>query len=374
VPKQEECNGLDDDCDGKTDNFDQGGGKCKGKANEFGQCIGQILSCKGGKVECGAPVAKPEKCNGLDDNCDGTTDEGLCDDGDPCTQDKCNTDGSCKHQKLAGMACDDGSVCSQTDKCVAGKCVGANLLDCDDHDACSTDSCDPLSGCKHTPNSAKNCKDDGNVCTTDTCEAGSCVHPPVKEGSPCPDDNQICTVDVCENKQCLHIAKDGKKCADDGVACTNDVCENKVCVHPVADGLVCDDGNPCTTKDKCLNGKCLAGPLKECDDKNDCTVEACNPKTGGCDKKHNNYAPCTASSKECSKGVCWGGTCQSKPNEQCAYEYKPGLCSSKIKMKGVCSASGACSPTSSPAQTTGCAGNCQGICVKCSIFKVCIPF
>ena len=374
VPKQEECNGIDDDCDGQTDNFTQGGGTCKGKANEFGQCTGSITSCVDGKVECDAPEAKPEKCNGIDDNCDGTTDEGLCDDGDPCTQDKCNTDGSCKHVKLAGMACDDGNVCSQTDKCVAGKCVGANLLDCDDQDACSTDSCDPLTGCKHTPNSAKNCKDDGNVCTLDTCEAGTCVHPPVKEGSPCADDGQVCTLDICQNKQCQHKPANGKKCADDGIDCTNDVCENGKCIHPMGNGLKCEDGNPCTTGDKCLNGKCLAGTLKNCDDGNPCTVEACNPATGGCDKKNNDFAKCTASSKDCPVGVCWGGSCASKAGEACAYEYKPGLCSSKVKMTGTCSASGVCSPNGSPQQTQGCSGNCQGICVQCSIFKICVPF
>jgi len=375
VPKLEECNGLDDDCDGKTDNFDQAAVPCKGKQNEFGQCPGVVKECIKGKVTCDAPAAQPEKCNGKDDDCDGETDEGLCEDGDNCTQDKCNTDGSCQHVKLAGMKCDDGSICTQTDKCLSGKCVGGNELDCDDQDSCTTDSCDPFSGCKHKPASNAVCPDDGNICTQDICKNGACVHPAVKEGSPCADDGKPCTQDTCKNKLCNHDPAVGKKCTDDGVPCTNDICDNQgACTHPVAQGKKCEDGNPCTINDKCVNGKCLAGGPKKCDDSNPCTKEACDPTKGGCVKTNNDYAPCVAPSSDCPVGVCWGGGCTSKPNEACSYSYKPGLCSSKVKINGVCSASGTCSPKSSPQQTTSCNGPCNGICVQCSIFKICIPF
>jgi len=397
VPKPEECNGIDDDCDGKTDNFDGGGGKCKGKKNDFGQCEGVITACNNGKVTCDAPAAQPEKCNGKDDDCDGDTDEGLCDDGKPCTQDLCNTDGSCKHTKVAGMKCDDGNICTQTDKCKAGKCVGGNTLDCDDQDACSSDSCDKLTGCKHKPNSAASCKDDGNVCTQDVCQAGSCVHPPVKEGSPCPDDGQACTQDICNNKICLHQPKDGKKCVsdgnpctadvchngkcahkpsnggkclDDGKPCTLDVCELGKCIHKQSSGGKCEDGNPCTLNDKCLGGNCLAGTFKSCNDGNPCTKDACDPKKG-CQHANNDYAPCQAKSGTCPTGICWGGGCQSKPNEPCSTKVKVGLCSS-VPVTGKCSASGKCSPTSSPKQVT-CTINCQGFCINCLGIQLCIP-
>ena len=375
VPKLEECNGLDDDCDGKTDNFDQASAPCQGKANEFGQCTGVIKACTDGKVECEAPSAQPELCNGKDDDCDGDTDEGLCEDGDPCTQDKCNTDGSCQHVKLAGMACDDGSICTQTDKCLSGKCVGGNELDCDDQDSCTSDACDPFTGCTHKGASDAVCPDDGNVCTQDICKNGACVHPGVQEGSPCADDGKPCTQDACKNKQCQHDPAIGKACTDDGIACTNDVCDALgACTHPVANAKKCEDGDPCTINDSCVNGKCTPGGPKVCDDGNPCTKEACDAKQGGCVKAMNDYAPCKASSSDCPVGVCWGGGCTSKPNVACAYEYKPGLCSSKVKIEGVCSAGGICSPKSSPTQTTGCDGPCNGICVKCSIFKICIPF
>ena len=49
----------------------------------------------------------------------------------------------------------------------------ATLLDCNDQNACTDDSCDPASGCLHTNNTGA-CND-GNACTVgDTCRGGVC--------------------------------------------------------------------------------------------------------------------------------------------------------------------------------------------------------
>ncbi len=81
----ESCNTLDDDCDGQTDE-DIGlsgtplGGGCVGR----GACgAGQVVCSVKGEPVCSTnpegpqSKAKPEVCNGLDDNCDGATDEGF---------------------------------------------------------------------------------------------------------------------------------------------------------------------------------------------------------------------------------------------------------------------------------------------------------
>src|SRR5439155_462928 len=48
---------------------------------------------------------------------------------------------------------------------------------CDDGNVCTTDSCDPATGCVHAPNTVP-C-DDGSACTTnDTCSGGTCVGGP----------------------------------------------------------------------------------------------------------------------------------------------------------------------------------------------------
>ncbi len=56
-----------------------------------------------------------ERCNGVDDDCDGTVDEGAdadCDDANPCTVDACSG-GACVHSAAPdGTQCDDGNECT----------------------------------------------------------------------------------------------------------------------------------------------------------------------------------------------------------------------------------------------------------------------
>ena len=80
IPMAEQCNGVDDDCDLLVDEDLLGIG-CQ-VANAFGTCQGYEL-CQDGEQTCDAPQAAAEACNGLDDDCDGKTDEVFADsDGD----------------------------------------------------------------------------------------------------------------------------------------------------------------------------------------------------------------------------------------------------------------------------------------------------
>jgi hypothetical protein len=42
-------------------------------------------------------------------------------------------------------------VCNGAETCQAGSCTAGTPLNCNDGNACTTDSCDPLAGCLHVP-------------------------------------------------------------------------------------------------------------------------------------------------------------------------------------------------------------------------------
>jgi len=80
TPTDELCNEKDDDCDGVIDNgFDGKGALCFAG---LGACLrAGVYACSadGWTVECNAVAGTPtaETCNGIDDNCNGTVDDGV---------------------------------------------------------------------------------------------------------------------------------------------------------------------------------------------------------------------------------------------------------------------------------------------------------
>ena len=165
-PSAETCDNVDNDCDGTVDDGDPGGGAFCG--NDLGECIAGVTRCVGGALDCvgevpdgGGPVGA-ETCNGRDDDCDGMFDEAI-------------TLGSCAGTTDVGE-CSAGAL-----MCLGGvaQCVGDvgptfELCDALDQD------CDgnPTNGYNLTTD-PRNCGACGNVCNlpnaVEGCNATGCI-------------------------------------------------------------------------------------------------------------------------------------------------------------------------------------------------------
>ena len=272
----------------------------------------------------------------VDDLCDAgdcVSGEALtCDDDNICTSDLCDSNTGCVHAATPGP-CDDGNACTVGEGCSAGKCIAAGVLDCNDNNPCTADSCQLIAGCQHDP-MAGVCDDgdactlgdhceagacvagqtvscnDQNPCTDDTCALGACTFTPNDE--PC-DDGNACTVnDGCKGGTCGFGAL--QQCDDDNL-CTTDSCDPiQGCLHLLNDSP-CDDENLCTTSDHCHLGECVGSGEMNCNDTNPCTDDSCSPQTG-CQFQPNS-APCSDNNACTEPGQCQGGWCTPGPATDC---------------------------------------------------------
>ena len=117
------------------------------------QCIGGVCVSS----DCNDPSAPP------------------CDDGNECTADSCNADGSCEFTPTPGDDCTGGTGVCQADGSCLNKC-DPSLINCDDDNQCTDDGCDVISGvatCSNTNNDSNSCDSCG--ATNCTCDGGSCI-------------------------------------------------------------------------------------------------------------------------------------------------------------------------------------------------------
>lgn len=124
----ERCNGLDDDCDGSVDeNWPSLGQSCDGTDADLCEYGQWVCDTDGLEVSCSdGPTTAAEVCNGLDDDCDGLVDNGFMigaacdgDDADQCA--------------FGEIVCgpDGTSVCDEPPEAAAEElCDGADN-DCD---------------------------------------------------------------------------------------------------------------------------------------------------------------------------------------------------------------------------------------------------
>ena len=295
IAVDEVCDGLDNDCDGNTDeNADDSTTACS--TGLLGACAGGHTTCMGEGVMCSQdrPI-RDEQCNQIDDNCDGLVDEdernacGLC---GPTVPETCNfVDDDCNGEVDDGLLCPDTKVCARglcVEPCQGNECPIAGEVCADG--GC-LEPCDALRCPVGTLCDLDHCADlcdevacvGGEVCFQGACVADSCYDVGCPEGERCREGG--CVIDLCADAGCspLESCRDGlcaPSCA--GLSCEFDqVCFDGVCEPDLCLGVRCRagaecrvrDGRPGCEVDACVEITCGLGRV--CLD-GDCVDAACN--------------------------------------------------------------------------------------------------
>ncbi len=300
-PQAEVCDGLDNDCDGAVDEEIEG-------LNEPcatglpGICAQGIQICFDGRLDCGAgEQAVEERCNGLDDNCDGHVDEevrnacGLC---GPLGADICNgIDDDCDGE------IDEDPDCPEGQSCLFGEC----------HEPCQINECPGGFSCVEglcvDPCLILECE------PGERCEAGYCTDPCAELDCQA---EEICFEGRCLEESCLFLGcPEGQRCFEQacmsdpcaGIDCGVDsFCREGLCVRSCATlscpfGEICSDG-------ECQPSDCA---LLQCPD-----GEVCHQ--GGCFEDYCLGVECLEEGQICIDGFCEGDPCihiDCPPNERC---------------------------------------------------------
>ncbi|MBM4319746.1 MAG: hypothetical protein FJ125_07250, partial [Deltaproteobacteria bacterium] len=244
---EEICDGVDNDCDGATDNVFGVGTLCV--TGQPGVCAAGNGTCRVGMVMCLPLNDEPrlERCDGLDNDCDGQVDEELLNDCGLCGElpaERCNgRDDDCDGRTDEGDVCPTGQACRHgtcVSRCAAGECP-------DPADVCRDGFCEGRCAAVICP--------DGQQCNAID---GSCF-------DPCAE--MSCGIGrSCRFGQCGSCAEVG---CPSGQACYGGECRDDPCAEVSCPrGEICRSGAcvpscapvSCPMLQSCLDGVCIADP------------------------------------------------------------------------------------------------------------------
>lgn len=146
---EEQCDGVGGIC--PPDRLRPAGAACR---TAEGFCD-LAESCTGTSIQCPANRFKPDGtpcgCNVAAGCLNGVCfAEENCDDGNPCTADSCEPGIGCRHEAMPdATSCSDDTVCNGEEFCRDGVCYAGQTLVCDDRNPGTADRCDSQRGCMH---------------------------------------------------------------------------------------------------------------------------------------------------------------------------------------------------------------------------------
>src|SRR6185436_14308680 len=307
TPSAETCNNIDDNCDGTVDD-----GLTQPTTCGVGACASTgYLTCEAGSYvndTCIAVTPSAETCNNIDDNCDGNVDEGL----------------------------------TQPTTCGVGACASTGYLTCE-AGSYVNDTCTPGTGSAETCNNIDdNCDgtvDDGLTQPT-TCGVGACASTGYL----------TCEAGSYVNDTCIAVTPSAETCNNIDDNCDGNVDEGLT--QPTTCGvgacastgyLTCEAGS--YVNDTCTPGTGSAETCNNIDDNCDGTVDEglTQPTTcgvGAC--ASTGYLTCEAGSyvnDTCVAGTPSAETCNNI-DDNCDGAIDDGLTQPTTCGMGACASTG----------------------------------